>query len=241
MELLRTLPKKKALVTGGAGFIGSHLAEELARRGYRVIILDDLSTGKMENIEPLLKKENVEFIQGSITDLALLQRVFKALTMSSTWQLSPTSLGVQKNPLASHDANITGTLNVLLAARSGATRGQSISELRQEITQLRAELEQETAKGLELESSRDVAWEAFQIVAGKVVEAEVAVRAQDAVVRVAEVAVVPEQPVAPRRVMNIGIALVLGLVVGVFGAFGVEYFQKTGDKPEGGKREQEVS
>ena len=161
--------------------------------------------------------------------------------MSSTWQLSPTSLGVQKNPLASHDANITGTLNVLLAARSGATRGQSISELRQEITQLRAELEQETAKGLELESSRDIAWEAFQIVAGKVVEAEVAVRAQDAVVRVAEVAVVPEQPVAPRRVMNISIALVLGLVVGVFGAFGVEYFQKTGDKPEGGKREQEVS
>lgn len=59
------------------------------------------------------------------------------------------------------------------------------------------------------------------------------VRAQDAVVRVAEVAVVPEQPVAPRRVMNISIALVLGLVVGVFGAFGVEYFQKTVDKPEG--------
>ena len=76
MELLRTLPKKKALVTGGAGFIGSHLAEELARRGYRVIILDDLSTGKVENIEPLVEKENAEFIQGSITDLALLQRVF---------------------------------------------------------------------------------------------------------------------------------------------------------------------
>lgn len=76
--------------------------------------------------------------------------------------------------MASHDANITGTSNVLLAARSGTTRGQSISELRQEINQLRAELEQETAKGLELESSRDIAWEAFQIVVGKVVEAEVA-------------------------------------------------------------------
>ncbi len=79
MELLRTLPKKKALVTGGAGFIGSHLAEELATRGYRVIILDDLSTGKVENIQPLLKKENVELIQGSITDLALLQRVFQGV------------------------------------------------------------------------------------------------------------------------------------------------------------------
>ena len=127
-----------------------------------------------------------------------------------------------------------------LEARSGVTRGQSISELRQEINQLRAELEQESANRLELETSRDIAWEAYTTVAGKVVEAEVAVRAQDAVVRVAEVAVVPEQPVAPRRVMNISIALVLGLVIGVFGAFGVEYFQKTGDKPEAGKGKEEV-
>ncbi|MCK4722438.1 MAG: hypothetical protein KAT75_03995, partial [Dehalococcoidia bacterium] len=127
-----------------------------------------------------------------------------------------------------------------LEARSGATRGQSISELRQEINQLRAELEQESAKRRELETSRDIAWEAYTTVAGKVVEAEVAVLAHDAVVRVAEVALVPEQPVAARKVMNIGIALVLGLVIGVFGAFGVEYFQKTGDKPEEGKREEEV-
>ena len=46
---------KKLIVTGGAGFIGSHLAEELVRRGYYITILDDLSTGKMENIEGLLK------------------------------------------------------------------------------------------------------------------------------------------------------------------------------------------
>ena len=129
--------------------------------------------------------------------------------------------------MASHDANITGTLNVLLAARSGATRGQSISELRQEINQLKAELEQESAKQRELPDSRDIAWKTYRTIVGKVIEPEVAV--------------VPEQPVAPRRVMNISIALVLGLVVGVFGAFGVEYFQKTGDKPEGGKREQQVS
>ena len=48
---------KKVAVTGGAGFIGSHLSEELVRQGYQVIILDDLSTGKMENIELLLKKD----------------------------------------------------------------------------------------------------------------------------------------------------------------------------------------
>lgn len=57
---------KRTVVTGGAGFIGSHLAEELAGRGYEVVILDDLSTGKMENIEPLLLKQNAEFMQGSI-------------------------------------------------------------------------------------------------------------------------------------------------------------------------------
>jgi uncharacterized protein involved in exopolysaccharide biosynthesis len=56
-------------------------------------------------------------------------------------------------------------------------------------------------------------------------------------IRVAELAVVPESPVAPRRVMNIGIALVLGLVVAIFGAFGVEYFMKTGSKT--GRRKKE--
>ena len=50
---------KKVIVTGGAGFIGSHLAEELAERDYQLIILDDLSTGKMENIEQLLEWEQV--------------------------------------------------------------------------------------------------------------------------------------------------------------------------------------
>ena len=47
---------KKVVVTGGAGFIGSHLAEELVRQGHYVTILDDLSTGKLDNIEPLLKR-----------------------------------------------------------------------------------------------------------------------------------------------------------------------------------------
>ena len=60
-------------MTGGAGFIGSYLAEELAERDYQLIILDDLSTGRMANIEQLLKRDNVRFVQGSITSLHLLQ------------------------------------------------------------------------------------------------------------------------------------------------------------------------
>lgn len=127
-----------------------------------------------------------------------------------------------------------------LETGAGGKSAQSISELRQEVNQLTAELEQETAKGREVKKSREIAWETYMTIVGKLAEAKVAVQPQDAVVHVAQVAVAPEQPVAPRRVMNIGIALVLGLVIGVFGAFGLEYFQKTGDKPEGGKGKEEV-
>ena len=63
------------LVTGGAGFIGSNLAEALAEEN-DVIILDDLSTGKLENIKDLKKKRNVQFIKGSITEDRLLHKCF---------------------------------------------------------------------------------------------------------------------------------------------------------------------
>jgi len=70
---------EKVVVTGGAGFTGSHLAEELTRLGYHVVILDDFSTGKIENIELLLKKKAAEFIQASITDLLLLRRLLQSV------------------------------------------------------------------------------------------------------------------------------------------------------------------
>ena len=126
-----------------------------------------------------------------------------------------------------------------LEVRSGGTRGQSISELRQGILQLRGELEQESAKKRDLKKSRDIAWETSTTLDRKAAEVRVATLAQDGVVRVAVVAVVPESPVAPRRAMNIGIALILGLVVGVFGAFGVEYFQKTGGNQKEGRKNEE--
>lgn len=110
------MKNQRVLVTGGAGFIGSNLAGELAREN-EVVILDDLSTGRMENIKELLKKENVKFIRGSITDLELLQKlsadidyVFHHAAMHSV----PASV---KNPISSNNVNINGTLNVLIAAR----------------------------------------------------------------------------------------------------------------------------
>jgi len=112
----------KAIVTGGAGFIGSHLAEELARRGYQVVILDDLSTGKMENIKGLLDKDNVTFVQGSIGDLSLLKRLFRNIDFvfhQAAISSVPRSI---ENPLATNETNVTGTLNVLLAAKDSGVK-----------------------------------------------------------------------------------------------------------------------
>ena len=108
---------KKVIVTGGAGFIGSHLTELLLSRGYHVIIIDDFSTGKMANIEPLLKNIKVDFIQGSITDLPLLQNLFQGVDFvfhQAALSSVPRSVA---DPLSTNKVNITGTLNVLLAAR----------------------------------------------------------------------------------------------------------------------------
>ena len=113
---------KKVVVTGGAGFIGSHLSEELVRQGYQVIILDDLSTGKIKNIELLLKKESVEFIQGNITDPPLLQQLFQGVDYIFHQAAIPSVPRSIENPQISHEANVTGTINVLLAARDNGIK-----------------------------------------------------------------------------------------------------------------------
>ncbi len=108
---------KRVAITGGAGFIGSHLTELLLSRGDHVIIIDDLSTGKKENIANLIGKDNVRFIQGSIFDLHLLGQTFSGVDF--VFHLAaicsvPRSIA---DPLSTNEVNITGTLNVLLAAR----------------------------------------------------------------------------------------------------------------------------
>lgn len=113
---------KKVIVTGGAGFIGSHLTNELADRDYQLVILDDLSTGKTENIEQLLKRDNVRFVQGSVTNLHLLQGLFQNVDYIFHQAAIPSVPRSIKNPQASHSVNITGTLNVLLAARDSGVK-----------------------------------------------------------------------------------------------------------------------
>ena len=106
----------KVLVTGGAGFIGSNLTEELAKTN-EVIIIDNLSTGRIENIKELINKSNVKFIEGSITDLKLLKETFKDVDYVFHQAAIPSVPRSVKNPIATNEANVNGTLNVLIAAK----------------------------------------------------------------------------------------------------------------------------
>ncbi len=115
---------KKVVVTGGAGFIGSHLAEDLVNRDYHVLIIDDLSTGRLENIAHLieLKKNKLEFVHGDITDLKLLQKLFRGVDYvfhEAALARVPRSI---EDPLSTNEVNVKGTLNVLLAARDNGVK-----------------------------------------------------------------------------------------------------------------------
>ena len=106
---------KTVVVTGGAGFIGSHLVDGLLARGYTVRVIDNLATGRRENIAHVLDK--IEFVEDSILNDDALKRVFTGADYVFHEAAIPSVPKSVKNPLASHEANSTGTLKVLLAAR----------------------------------------------------------------------------------------------------------------------------
>ncbi|GIV17802.1 MAG: epimerase [Armatimonadota bacterium] len=110
----------RILVTGGAGFIGSHIVEKLVGLGHEVIVLDDLSTGREENIAHL--QDSVTFIKGSITARALLSRLMEGVQVvfhQAALGSVPRSV---EDPATTHEVNITGTFNVLLAARDAGVK-----------------------------------------------------------------------------------------------------------------------
>lgn len=105
------------LVTGGAGFIGSNLCEALLNMGYKVRCLDNFSTGKRENIEGFIKDTNFELLEGDITELDDCLEACKGVDFvlhQAAWGSVPRSIEM---PLFYEKVNITGTLNMLEAAR----------------------------------------------------------------------------------------------------------------------------
>lgn len=108
------------VVTGGAGFIGSHLTAALLERGAQVRVVDDFSTGRVRNIERQLNQ--IECIEASISDSGALARAFQGAKYVFHQAAVPSVPKSVKDPLTSHDANATGTLRVLLAARSAGVK-----------------------------------------------------------------------------------------------------------------------
>ncbi len=110
----------KTLVTGGAGFIGSHLVEGLVAAGHEVVVLDNLSTGARENLDPV--RGRVRFVEGDVRDAAALRPLLQGVS----WVFHLAALASVPrsvaDPFSSHDHNATGTLTILLAARDAGVQ-----------------------------------------------------------------------------------------------------------------------
>ena len=107
------------LVTGGAGFIGSHLAEELVRRGHTVRVADSLITGKRRNLEHI---PGVDFREGDLADLSFAQNVVQGCHYVLHQAAIPSVPRSVKDPITSNRANVDATLNVLVAARDAGVK-----------------------------------------------------------------------------------------------------------------------
>ena len=108
------------LVTGGAGFIGSNTVDELVRRGHSVVVLDDLSGGKAENLNGV--KGKVELVQHSVTDLDKLHAACRGVDYVLHLAARTSVPRSVKDPLETNRVNVDGTLNVLVAARDAKVK-----------------------------------------------------------------------------------------------------------------------
>lgn len=122
INLLKKLDneKLKILVTGGAGFIGSHLVDALISQGHRVVVFDNLSSGKRSNLADVASR--VEFVQGDIRDLDLLIKILSGCDLVYHMAAMVSVDQTVKEPVTSSQINDAGTLNVLEACRKNKVR-----------------------------------------------------------------------------------------------------------------------
>jgi len=112
-----TVPRhySKILVTGGAGFIGSHIVDKLLTAGFEVFVIDNLCTGQWENIAPHQTRKNFHFIQGDILDLDLIKNITQDVdAVFHEAALIEVTKSIE-NPLLTNEVNVTGTLSLLKA------------------------------------------------------------------------------------------------------------------------------
>ncbi len=105
----------RCLITGGAGFIGSNLVNYLLAKDWQVRVLDNLSTGRKENLAAII--DRLDFIEGDIRDMALLEETLKGCQVVFHQAALPSVPRSIAEPILTHDVNVNGTLNLLLAAR----------------------------------------------------------------------------------------------------------------------------
>ena len=108
------------LITGGAGFIGSNIAQTLVSRGEKVRILDNFATGRLENLSRF--RDNVELIEGDIRDLNTVREAVKDVDFVLHQAALPSVARSVQDPLTSNETNVTGTLNLLIACRDAKVR-----------------------------------------------------------------------------------------------------------------------
>ena len=112
----------KVLVTGGAGFIGSHIVDKLIDSDYEVTVIDDLSTGRLENIKRNTAKKDLRFIKGNIRDHDLVKRSVKDVDVVFHQAALVSVFRSVENPFLTNDVNVTGTLNLLKASADSGVR-----------------------------------------------------------------------------------------------------------------------
>lgn len=117
-----SINKSKILVTGGAGFIGSNLCEELLNQGCEVVCFDNFATGKPENIQPFFENKNFKLIVGDIRNIEDCKKAVEGVD----YVLHEAALGSVprsiKDPITSNDVNVSGFLNMLVAAKDAGVK-----------------------------------------------------------------------------------------------------------------------
>src|SRR5207247_5013328 len=122
-----TTAGRRYLVTGGAGFIGSHIVEALVRRGESVVVLDDFSTGRRQNLEAALRPRasgapEPDVIEGDIRDKSAVRRALRGVTHVLHQAALPSVQRSVEDPTSSHEVNASGTLHLLVASREAGVK-----------------------------------------------------------------------------------------------------------------------